>query len=181
MKKIKVLAFARLSGLMALNWAAVADDATGNAADQILALERCKAVSDDDARLACLDKTLNGFDFERAAKALRVATGHAVESDETKAKKAKAEKARQKKEFGKIRITKEGPKLIEDEIKSVRKLRTGKYLFTLASGQVWHQTDTDNPGRVKEGMKVKIKKGGLGNYLMTIKLSRRTLRVKRVK
>lgn len=173
MKKLLVLSVASLTGSVALTLPSLADDAQKHAANKITILKQCTVIPEDAARLACMDKALYGFDF---ARTIAVLGGRAMQT-------AKSEKllAKQKQAFGKPVVAEKGPNLIEDEIKSVRKLHSGKSLFTLMSGQIWRQTDNDNPGRIKAGMKVKIRKGGLGNYLMTITLNRRTLRVKRVK
>lgn len=83
-------------------------------------------------------------------------------------------------EFGKKDAQVKTVKSIETTIKEIIRPKRGGIVFVFDNGQVWRQADGDHPGRIKNGMKVRIRRTTMGGYVMTIEISRKSLRVKRI-
>lgn len=69
---------------------------------------------------------------------------------------------------------------ITSEVSAVEQLRNGRFVATLANGQVWIQSETESRATVKAGDAVIIRRAALGSYLLTTKAGIAT-RVRRVK
>jgi hypothetical protein len=56
--------------------------------------------------------------------------------------------------------------------------RTGEFVYTLANGQVWIQSEAEQSGYVRDGTPVTIKRAALGSYkLVSGNVSTRVRRV----
>jgi protein tyrosine phosphatase (PTP) superfamily phosphohydrolase (DUF442 family) len=149
----------------ALATAVAAQEPAPRTAAQVAALKHCLAVSEDAARLACLDQ---------AAKALVQAeeSGDVAVVDRAQVNEVKRQS------FGfNIGL---GP-LLERGSKSapVNELTTaverasltadGKWLIRTTEGQVWRQIDSDPLFRdPRKGDKVVIRRGAFGSFLLTV-------------
>jgi hypothetical protein len=67
---------------------------------------------------------------------------------------------------------------IESTVTIVSTRRTGEFVYTLANGQVWIQTEAEQKGYVRDGTPVSIKRAALGSYkLVAGSVSTRVRRV----
>jgi hypothetical protein len=67
---------------------------------------------------------------------------------------------------------------IESTATLVSNRRTGEFVYTLANGQVWVQTEASQSGYVRDGSAVTIERAALGSYkLISGKVSTRVRRV----
>jgi hypothetical protein len=67
---------------------------------------------------------------------------------------------------------------IESTVTLVSNRRTGEFVYTLANGQIWIQTEADQGGYVRDGSVVAIKRAALGSYkLVSGSVSTRVRRV----
>lgn len=127
-----------------------------------LDLVQCKAIADSAARLACFDAA--SARMEQAAEAKDI-----VILDRAEVRKTKRSL------FGFLL-----PKLpffdddkeeeftnIETTFSSVTPLGYGKYQFQIPDGGTWETTEPAK-GNLREGQKVKIKRGAVGGFLMQI-------------
>ncbi|GHF10337.1 hypothetical protein GCM10017044_00020 [Kordiimonas sediminis] len=168
-----------------------------NAAPNLKAFEMCVSVESDLERLACFDAAAKTFDFKKTQKVLDNSAHIQKEAERLRAEakaardaeqrlkaeaeaKAKALEAQKKEEFGRADAEVRTVDLIEDEILRIHKPKVGGIVLMLKNSQVWQQVDGNRPGRIVPGMKVKIKKTRMGGYLMTIELSGKVIRVKRI-
>ena len=187
MKTIMIIAF--LAGGLGVSAPSNGDDGA-KGVNGLQAFKACVAISNNSKRLACFDKASAVFDFDKTTAVLEEAVTLKKEATKAKAKvkqlakaaedQKKALKAKRTEDFGKKDAEVKTVDVIETEILRVRKPKVGGLIFMFTNNQVWRQADGEIPGRIKPGMKVRIKKSRIGGYLMTIKISRRTLRVKRV-
>lgn len=167
--------------------AAFAQSAENAAADAAIS---CLDIASPEERLACLEgaaKELKATRVRRetaeesaAAEALAapvVASEGASEEDLFGAE-ALASTKKEKRE--KDRTTRLSSKVVEFRVNPF-----GDITAVLENGQVWRQLTSDNASvRVPNNDKVftvSIKRGPLGNYLMTINELKRTIRVRRIK
>jgi len=167
----------------AVGFKKAAEAATAKAAEEKAKAAQHAAVAA--AEKAKADKLAVAAAAEKA-KADKLAAAAAAEKAKADAltKAAEEEKARQlalkKDEFGKADAEVKTVDVIETEIKKMRKPRVGGVVFMFVNNQVWQQADGDHPGRIKVGMKVRIRKTMMGGYVMTILKTRKVLRVKRI-
>lgn len=163
---------------------------TEGKAPSLDAFKACATIGDDGARLACFDKVASGFDFERAEAALEEASRLKAEAvqlrqekqalAEQQAKREAEFEARKVTEFGKKDAEVRSVDQINTELRRVIEPRVGGKVLVLANGMVWQIQDGGRTGPLKPGMTLRVKKTGLGGYLMTFDLTKRTFRVKRV-
>lgn len=167
--------FARFAICAALISApAIAKDDDDVAKPQVyLELVNCKGIADSAARLACFDAA--SAKMEQAAEAKDI-----VILDRAEVRKTKRSL------FGFLL-----PKLpffdddkedeftnIETTFSSITPIGYGKYQFQIPDGGTWETTEPAK-GNLREGQKVKIKRGSVGGFLMQIG-SGGYVRVKRV-
>lgn len=128
-------------------------------------LVACRAIADSAARLACFDAQVAKLD-EAAAK------NEVVVVDRAEVRKARR---------GLFGLTlpdlgslfkgdgdKEEVTEIESTIRQVSQNQSGKYVFVLADGARWAQTDTVAMRIPKPGMAIKIRKATMGSYIANV-------------
>jgi len=152
--------------------------------------ERCAAIADDRARLACYDALFGKPDVSGAvgappsaapvtadaATATAAATAGATRTPEadfglTEAAKRAREPEATRAEF---------PESISGTVAAVGRRPAGEIIVTLANGQVWVQVHVDARARIDVGDTVTIKKAALGSHLL-VTANRYATRVRRVK
>jgi hypothetical protein len=137
----------------------------------------CTGIASDAERLACYDKAFGrGTVAAGTSAGAPVATtaGAATATAGAVAAVDPAEKARR--EFG---LSEEGKRSLEENktvatapesitaaIKSATRKPTGEQVFVLDNGQVWVESESNTPARVKTGDVVTVRKGALGSYLL---------------
>lgn len=144
--------------------------------DEVL---KCLGIVDNAARLACFDRTV---------PALRMAPppppGVAAAPPPPPAPPVTREQA-----FGAERIErKEAPGAVAEEAENITAKLTAisqvtidRYNFTLDNGQVWTQVVARSIANAKPGKGVKIEKGIVGSFTMTIDGVSGIIKVRRVK
>lgn len=132
--------------------------------------QRCAALADDRARLACYDSI---FGRPAAAAAPAAATAADPEADFglTEAAKRAREPEESRERF---------PESISGMVAKVARQPAGELVLTLDNGQVWTQVQVDARARVAVGDTVTIKKAALGSHLLVTE-DRYATRVRRVK
>jgi hypothetical protein len=145
--------------------------------DVFEALLRCRATQDDAARLACFDAA--AANFESAAQKREVVVIDRKQVRETK-----------RTLFGldipKLPFFGGGDGHEEDEVASIEDVVAtaiqdgdGRWIVRLQEGGTWHQIDNSPMAlRPRPGWKVRIKRGALGSYMMSIN-NQRGVRVRR--
>jgi hypothetical protein len=163
--------------------------------------ERCAAIDDDRARLACYDSLFGRPTAPPPAGAAAVvapasasAAGGTAVSAPAAAPPAvsaptgaaanpaadfglteAAKRARESQESGQ-----KPPESISGTVAKVGRQPAGELIVTLESGQVWTQVQVDTRARIAAGDTVTIKKAALGSYLL-VTAGRYATRVRRVK
>lgn len=194
--RISDLCVAAVLGFLAPQ--AMAQGAAQDAAiDSALA---CRSIADPTARLACLDQAAAAIaetrivrddDSEVQESAPESMSGFGATRD----KAEKPKKPRRSKEtaddFGaeqlkSARDSNEEDRLmkIEEKVVEVRLNTQKRATLTLANGQTWRQLASDDislPLRDGKLYTVVVKRGAIGNYLMTVKELKRTIRVRRIR
>lgn len=130
----------------------------------------CSTLSNDTDRLACYDKL-----FGRSA---------GIESATAKPEREKAPAP----QFGLNTAaieranpeSEKAPTSISDTVSKLELLRDGRFVATLANGQVWTQTEIDSQAHVAVGDTVSVRRGAFGSYLLVTKdgVATRTKRVR---
>ena len=74
---------------------------------------------------------------------------------------------------------------ITSKVAEFRVNQFGKVTVTLENGQIWRQLDSDNKhlilSKKRKLYTAKVKRARFGNYMLTVKELRRTIRVRRIK
>lgn len=175
--KINVLAGLALCGTMTASAAnAQAQLPTSDAL--IAELKRCRSIAAADERLSCLDRASAALDAAIDAKRVRIVD----RKDVREAKRAL---------FGfavpKIRLFGDREEADEPEftelnttITSARVVENGRVELRLAEGDATWMTTDPMPFPPKAGAKVRVRKGALGNYFISIQ-GERSVRGMRVR
>ena len=187
MRALTRLAAAAVAGACVAVSAALAQSAENAAADAAIG---CLDIESAEERLACLEGAA------KELKATRVRRETAEESAAAEALTAPvvaAESATEEDLFGaealastknaareKDRTTRLASQVVEFRVNPY-----GDITAVLENGQVWRQLSSDNaivriPNKEKV-FTVSIKRGALGNYVMTINELKRSIRVRRIK
>jgi hypothetical protein len=134
---------------LALGLALLASGVQGQPAPDILVdIAPCVGIAADTARLAC-------FDQLATTESEPVSVGEAEAATVASfGNQAPATSAR-------LQTNPEGEQELVDEIVDMRERVPGRYIFTLASGQVWYQ-DNSQRMRLRKGMQVRIYPSPLG-------------------
>lgn len=199
---MKSLLPAALVAVVCITSPAAAQTNEAAAIDQTLA---CREIEDDMERLQCLDGAAETLAVTRIIREEAVAAKKQEERDGfglNKKSKTKEERTASsqapatpavtetEEEFGSERLAdvrkeREDRKLksISAKIAEVRVNPFGKVTVTLENGQVWRQLNSE--GRIlklREGRlyNATVKRSLFGNYMLTIKELKRTIRVRRV-
>lgn len=159
-----------LPPLLLLAMPASAQDAPRPAALQ--ALTACRALTSDAERLACFDRAAAELDASVERKEVVVLDKQEVKKTRRSLFGFSLPKLRL---FGNDRDQDEAEEAefqeITTTVKSLRRLRTGQWQFTIEDGAVWQTTESPSfqPGI---GETVTIKKGLLGSYFIRFGKSR---------
>ena len=159
----------------------------------------CLEIAHDAARLACLDEAASTLkatriirEEEEIAKAEEERERFGLSGKPDAPEKPVVAVTETPEDFGAealedVRKERDAKRLkrIEAKVAEVRINKLGKVTLTLDNGQVWRQLSSDNKSirfpRRENLYTAKIKRGGMGNYMLTVKELRRTIRVKRIK
>lgn len=145
--------------------------------DPAAAFAACRAISEPGQRLGCYDSAALAFETARAAGEVVVLNRAEVAES-------------QRRSFGLglnvfNPFSREGGldeiESIEDSLASARPgTAPGRWIFTLADGTVWEQTETlPRPIRPSAGADVRIRRAALGGYMMNLDGVGPAIRVRR--
>ncbi|GHF16049.1 hypothetical protein GCM10017044_07900 [Kordiimonas sediminis] len=125
--------------------------------------KECRTIENATVRLFCYDSVVDGTPYspEDQRKLVQETFGKSAREEERLVKETPADK-------------------VLVEIVSVKQLRTGKRIFTTASGQVWKQTLSDHVPMEKTPYKAEIKKVAFGYSLVSLERPK-VVKVERVK
>lgn len=172
---VAVMAAASIAALAGGHAAAAASPAKARAG-ALQAVVDCRKLTDGAARLDCFDKAAAQLDAAEQA-------GDVVVVDRAQVQEA------QRSAFGfNFRMPSfmtggdGGGKsadleTLESTIDSARQV-DGKWIFRLADGAVWNQTDNEHVRNVRAGAKVTIRKGAIGSYFLSVD-GQKSVRAKR--
>lgn len=172
--KIKVLTFTSVL-LYSLSFISFA----GNESGLLSQIEKCKQISQADARLVC---------FDDLAKDTAITTALPVNNDIAPVPativQAQPSESQQVDDFAKEHLKKssneQGLDSISSSITKLKKLIRGQWVITLENGQKWQQKDSAKI-KLKVGDTVRMKKAAMGAIYLYKEGSHRNIRVKRVK
>jgi hypothetical protein len=143
----------------------------------------CAALPKADERLACYDGAVASLkQAETAGVVAVISRAQVTEASERAFGFKKTEAADIARAAG-IAVPKAAEQLdnVQVKIATAEKQADGKYRFTLESGQVWDQIETEKVGRLGAlPVTAEIKAAALGSFLMRIE-GGRAIRVRRVK
>jgi hypothetical protein len=144
-------------------------------------LQRCRALSEDRARLACYDALAAAQAAPPTAPAASTAGpgASAAAMPPPAAAPAPAEAPAAEGAFGRPVVT-SGPPQIESRIEGRFEGWDRNTRFRLANGQVWQVTDGSSATLRLTDPVVRVRRAALGSFLMEFEGSNRTVRVRRV-
>jgi hypothetical protein len=123
----------------------------------------CRAIADPTERLACFDREVAAFEQAKVNEDVII-------TDRETVKQAKKEAFGFDRPELKI-LGKEGKTDVEEVegvVSTISADRSGKLTIILESGARWQQIDTRAISTVKQGMKVRIRRGAMGSYFVNI-------------
>lgn len=154
--------------------------------DVLSKLYACKQIADSEQRLACYDSNVG---YVEAAQE----TGDLVAIDKAGVKKMQRESfgfnipslpklSAFKSKNAEGAQTESVPETLSFTIASVKKMNSGRYMFTLENGQVWSQTETVRVASSarRSGSTLAVKKSSLGGFMGRINGSGKGFKIKRV-
>ena len=150
-------------------------------------IDTCLTLTDTTSRLACFDDAHNTPNDIRFPQQAEESTVDAPQQAAPKAQLTAEERFGQNPEKIKALAASSNRELenITSEIETAEFSRAGKARFTLANGQIWQQSNSDDrkiiPSRLRRQTSVEIKRGTLGSYVMKIKPWGRSMRVRRLR
>ena len=158
---------------------------TGNAlgAEDIAAVNACRAEADDARRLACYDRAVgraNGNAPAAApAAAATAATARAPAPAQTEDSFGRERQLAHEEDQKRAEATRAVGELLAT-IVGLEKRMDGLMTFTLDNGQVWRQVRPDSLFSIKQGDAIRIQPGSLGSFILSgpTKKSTRVTRVK---
>lgn len=141
---------------------------------------RCRHIDDDTQRLACYDEAFEAIDGEGEARSKSLPPaehgGDPPRADQAATGNGSA--------FGADSIRSSAPDFIEANLVGEFTGWTGSTIFRLDNGQVWRQTRNYSrnyiPNEPIQQPRIRISRGMLGSYKMTIEGVNRVVHVKRV-
>ena len=146
---------------------------------------KCARIVNAGERVECYDRLVAQLSAEgKRVVAETSATAQKLAAEEEAAARARAEADRRAR-FGTegLGVDAAGQRLTELDATVVEGFtdRQGQVVFLLDNGQVWRQTDGPYRGPVRPGSAINIKRGTLGNYLLTFENSNRAVPVRRIR
>lgn len=163
----------------------VAAGAAPAAAQSQQDLLKCARIVNAAERVQCYDRVVAQFSAE--AKRVVAETETAAKKlaeEEAAAAQVRAE-AERRARFGTEGLgtdaSGERTQQIEATITEGFTDREGRVVFLLENGQIWRQTDGPFRGPVRPGTAVTIKRGTLGNYMLTFAGQNRSVPVRRIR
>ena len=149
-------------------------------------LVRCAGIGEDARRLACYDEAVSRLgDRVRAAEAKRRAEGQKIAK-----RRAEDEAKRAKDAFGAENVGPakadevhgaRRPDELEAKVAEVLTSATGDAVFILDNGQMWRQDGGIQLPPIKAGEAVRLTRGAIGGYKLTIVRRGRSVTVKRMR
>lgn len=136
-------------------------------------LRQCQTITDSQARLTCFDQGMAAFDAATRAGEVAVLDRRQVEQTNRQLFGFQVPNLGQL--FGGNSNVSSGETINEIETTLVKATRRGdgRWMFELADGSVWHQTNNDRFNvRDRQGDQVRIRRASLSSYLMTVGGSR---------
>lgn len=139
------------------------------------ALENCRAISDNNARLQCYDI------IDRDTPAVPQEGSHPHQAVNRPSPKVPATAKGPEELFGfeDIEIAKQMPESIEVDVVEARQIH-GKRVFRFANGQVWRQIDSKRFVYNPDNGQAYIQRGALGSFFFSQRETNARIRVKRV-
>ncbi|MEZ5893215.1 MAG: hypothetical protein R3C58_08750 [Parvularculaceae bacterium] len=158
----------------------------------------CRDIADDMARLACLDKAADVLATTRILRVQEEAEREKEEKDAFGFAGGKgvdpltAPVADTPETFGSeslpdVRRSKDEKRLkrVTGAITEIRMNQFNRATIVLENGQVWKQLSSDSAvlhfGAKERQFTASIKRGAMGNYMLTVEELKKTIRVRRVK
>lgn len=145
-------------------------------ADTLTALMRCRAISDNQARLACFDESVTAID-----SAERAGTIVFLDQDQVRETNRRLFGFQITNPFTGRDDTAERVQIdeIETALRSAGVSSEGKWIFRLEDNSEWRQIDSAPVRfRNRDGEAVRVRRAALGSYMLTIGNSR-AVRVRR--
>ena len=138
----------------------------------------CKSATDDKARLACFDQSIESLDQARQRNDILIVTKEEVREARRGLFGISLPKIRL---FGSGNEDEGAPEELNEISSTIAAVGRGQrgLVLKLADGAVWEQTDKVYLGDVQEGDPITIKRAALGSYMAKIRGSRGA-RVKRI-
>lgn len=138
----------------------------------------CRALTDSSARLDCYDAAVSRFSKLYDNGEIAVADGETAAAARKSAfgLPAPTPVLTPQKDSG----TRDQEDIVESSLQSLRQAKDGKWIFVLATGAVWTQTDLQSIRTPKVGDPIRIRRGALGSFLATVK-DRPAIRMKRLR
>ena len=162
---VRVHGLAAAAALAIAAPAAAQDKSIGNAPPPKIFTDvlECRGITDAQARLACFDRSVGALAQAQQRKDVFVADKEAIREARRGLFGFSLPRVRI---FGDDDMAEE-VKSIETTIKAVSSGQKG-YIFTLADGARWMQTDGAYMDRPKVGSKIRIRRAVLGSYMASI-------------
>lgn len=196
----EVTSYMRLLSSLATASFFIMTGVAGVSAQDIEDFKKCAAIQDDTLRLSCFDSASKSIDtrpsatgksraaLEKETARLRIETATLKkEATRLKAEKlalVKDTKAANKK-VAKLEVAVEQAKpkdsfIPEGVVTNIIKRRNGLRRIYLDNGQVWDQTDSSHKlSSLKVGRTVVLKTKSFGSFILKVKGTNRTMKVKR--
>ena len=137
-------------------------------------LRQCQSISDNQARLNCFDRGMAALDA--ASRSGEVAIIDRRQIEQTNRQLFGFQVPNLGHLFGGSSSSQVGGETIseiETTLVNAQRRGDGRWVFQLADGSVWQQTNNDRFNvRNREGDPVRIRRASLGSYLMTVGGSR---------
>ena len=121
----------------------------------------CRAISDDQQRLACYDRAVAALDKAEAADEVVVLDKSQVQQTRRSLFGLSLPKIRI---FGGEKKGDEQLQTLDAVVASTTRDQDGRLIFTIEDGARWHQIDDRPSTRVKRGTKVQFRRAAFGSY-----------------
>ncbi|MFV3127548.1 hypothetical protein [Niveispirillum sp. KHB5.9] len=143
---------------------------------------KCLGILDNSARLACYDRTVPGLRHAAPPPAAPMAPQAPIPPAPPVSKEQAFGAERiQDKQNPAVAAKPEEAESITAKLVSVSQQTIDRYTFTLDNGQVWSQVVARSIANAKTGKTVRIEKGIVGSFTMTIDGVTGIIKVRRVK